>query len=43
MDMREHLKDEWEFHKRHPEMFLVWLLILVNFVLAVIETIKNDS
>ena len=18
------IKDEWEFHKRHPEMFVIW-------------------
>ncbi len=27
-EYRQHLKEEWEFHKRHPEMFLVWIVIV---------------
>jgi hypothetical protein len=23
-EYKEHLKDEWEFHKRNPELFAVW-------------------
>ena len=30
----EHLKDEWEFHKRHPELFILWALVLYSWYLA---------
>ena len=34
MTLSEHLQDEWEFHKRHPEMFLLWAMILYSWYLA---------
>lgn len=36
-EYKEHMKDEWEFHKRHPEMFLVWAV----YILAVIYCFKK--
>jgi len=23
-EYKEHLRDEWEFHKRNPELFIMW-------------------
>jgi hypothetical protein len=27
-EYRQHLREEWEFHCRHPELFLVWGVIV---------------
>jgi hypothetical protein len=34
MTLSEHLQDEWEFHKRQPEMFILWAAILYSIYLA---------
>jgi len=33
----QYLKEDWEFHKRHPEMFLVWLLILGGLIYCILN------
>lgn len=36
-EYKQHLKEEWQFHKRHPEMILVWVVYLVSFVWVVCQ------
>ena len=33
-----YMKEEWEFHKRHPEMFIVWAVHIYSIYIAVKET-----
>ena len=33
-EYKQHLKEEWEFHKRNPEMLFVWLVYLVSVIYA---------
>jgi uncharacterized membrane protein len=37
-EYKEYLKDEWEFHKRHPEMLFVWGV----YILAIIYCFLSD-
>lgn len=37
MSIKEHLdyiKEEWEFHKRHPELIVVWASYLYSLYLV---------
>lgn len=34
---KEKLKEEWEFHKQHPEMFFVWGAILISWIYLIIK------
>jgi len=36
-EYRQHLKDEWDFHCRNPEMFLVWGVIVGGFIYCLIK------
>lgn len=38
-EYKELLKDEWEFHKKHPEMFTVWVI----YILAAYIIIKEGT
>jgi hypothetical protein len=29
---KEHLREEWAFHKRHPELLLVWVAYLAAII-----------
>lgn len=31
----QHIKDEIEFHKRHPEMIVVWIAYLTLFIYCI--------
>ena len=31
-EYKEHLREEWEFHKRHPELLLVWAVYLITII-----------
>lgn len=33
----QHLKDEWEFHRRNPEMFLVWATIVGGIIYCLFQ------
>jgi len=33
-----YMKDEWEFHKRHPEMFIVWAICIYSIYTLAKET-----
>jgi hypothetical protein len=35
------LKDEWEFHKRNPEMFFVWGAILISWIYLLVKWIAE--
>lgn len=32
---REHLREEWEFHKRNPIMLFVWAVYITMMVWAI--------
>lgn len=36
-EYKQHLKDEWEFHKRNPEMLLVWGMLIGWFIYCLLE------
>lgn len=38
MNLKEHLKEEWAFYKRHPELLLLWALWLYAVYYAFIKT-----
>jgi hypothetical protein len=40
-DYKNLLKDEWEFHKRNPEMFLVWAAILISSIYLLVKWLKG--
>jgi hypothetical protein len=31
-EYKEHLREEWEFHKRNPELFFVWAVYLISII-----------
>ena len=31
-EYRQHLKEEWEFNRRNPELFIVWGIIVGWFL-----------
>jgi len=33
-DLKQHLKEEWAFYKRHPELILVWIVFLISVIYA---------
>ena len=37
---KELMVDEWKFHKRNPEMFLVWIMVVFSFALAVVRLLQ---
>ena len=39
-EYKELMVDEWRFHKRHPEMFLIWIMIAWALVLAIRDICK---
>jgi hypothetical protein len=30
-EYKGHLKDEWEFHKRNPKLFIMWAVYILAF------------
>jgi hypothetical protein len=38
-DYKEHIREEWEFHKRNPELFVV----LAAYATAIIFAIFSDN
>lgn len=32
MSFKEHMKEEWDFYKRNPEMFLLWFVIIISAI-----------
>lgn len=39
---KQFFKDEWEFHKRNPEMFFVWAGILISIGYCLIKFVKEN-
>jgi len=38
-DYKEHLREEWEFHKRNPELLFVW----AAYATAILFAIFSDN
>jgi len=32
IEYKQHMAEEWEFHKRHPEMLLVWAIFIASWI-----------
>jgi hypothetical protein len=33
-EYKEHMREEWEFHKRNPELFFVWAAYATAIIIA---------
>lgn len=34
-EYKQELKEEWEFQKRNPEIILLEIIVVLNFILAI--------
>lgn len=33
-EYKQHLKEEWDFHKRHPHLLFLWVVYLISIIYA---------
>ncbi len=33
-EYKQDMREEWEFHKRHPELIFVWIVYIIAFIYA---------
>ena len=37
VDYKEHLKEAWEIHKRHPELLFIWSVLVGSWLYYIIK------